>query len=108
MGLLVEGIWRDQWYDTRKTGGRFERTTTSFRDWITADGTGAPDGKLAYKAEAGRYHLYVSLACPWAHRTLITRALKRLEDAISISVVDYFMGADGWRLPSPPAMVLAP
>ena len=105
MGLLVEGIWRDQWYDTRKTGGRFERTTTSFRDWITADGTGAPDGKLAYKAEAGRYHLYVSLACPWAHRTLITRALKRLEDAISISVVDYFMGADGWQFSEEPGAI---
>lgn len=96
MGLLVNGVWQDKWYDTGKTGGRFERTTTTFRDWITPDGAAA-DGKRAYPAEAGRYHLYVSLACPWAHRTLIVRSLKRLEDAISLSVVDWYMGENGWR-----------
>ena len=96
MGLLIDGQWHDRWYDTKKSGGRFERTTTAFRDWITPDGTGAPNGKSAFKAEPGRYHLYVSLACPWAHRTLIVRALKRLETAIKVSVVDPFMGADGW------------
>jgi len=90
-------VWRDQWYDTSTTGGRFERAATVFRDWITPDGTGAPAGRRAYRAEAGRYHLYVSLACPWAHRTLIVRALKRLENAISLSVVDWYMGEDGWR-----------
>lgn len=96
MGLLVEGKWVDKWYDTKSTGGRFVRTTTSFRNWITADGSPGPSGEGGFPAEAGRYHLYVSLACPWAHRTLIMRALKGLEDIISVSVVDPFMGAEGW------------
>lgn len=96
MGLLVEGKWVDKWYDTKSTGGRFVRTTTSFRNWITADGSPGPSGEGGFPAEAGRYHLYVSLACPWAHRTLIMRALKRLEDIISVSVVDPFMGEEGW------------
>lgn len=105
MGMLVDGKWQDKWYDTAKSGGRFERTTTVFRDWITPDGTGAPDGKRAFKAEPGRYHLYVSLACPWAHRTLIARKLKRLESAIGLSVVDYFMGADGWHFSDAPGAI---
>lgn len=96
MGLLVEGKWVDKWYDTKSTGGRFVRTTTSFRNWITADGSPGPTGEGGFPAEAGRYHLYVSLACPWAHRTLIMRALKGLEDIISVSVVDPFMGEEGW------------
>lgn len=96
MGLLVEGKWVDKWYDTKSTGGRFVRTTTSFRNWITADGSPGPSGEGGFPAEAGRYHLYVSLACPWAHRTLIMRALKGLEDIISVSVVDPFMGEEGW------------
>lgn len=96
MGLLVEGKWVDKWYDTKSTGGRFVRTTTSFRNWITADGSPGPSGEGGFPAEAGRYHLYVSLACPWAHRTLIMRALKRLDDIISVSVVDPFMGEEGW------------
>lgn len=96
MGLLVEGKWVDKWYDTKTTGGRFVRTTTSFRNWITADGSPGPSGEGGFPAEAGRYHLYVSLACPWAHRTLIMRALKGLEDIISVSVVDPFMGEEGW------------
>lgn len=97
MGLLVDGRWQDKWYDTDKTGGRFERTTTSFRRWVTADGAPGPDGQDAVPAEAGRYHLYVSLACPWAHRTLILRRLKKLENVISLSVVDWFMGENGWE-----------
>ena len=82
MGLLIDGRWQDQWYDTKSTGGAFKRQESAFRNWITADGSIG-----GFKAEAGRYHLYVSLACPWAHRTLILRKLKRLEDAISVSVV---------------------
>jgi putative glutathione S-transferase len=96
MGLLVDGIWRDQWYDTAATGGRFERKASAFRNWVTADGSPGPSGSGGFRAEPGRYHLYVSLACPWAHRTLIGRALKGLEDAISVSVVDPHMGAEGW------------
>ncbi len=90
MGLLIEGKWHDQWYDTKASGGRFERQQSAFRDWIKADGS------TPYAPEVGRYHLYVSLACPWAHRTLIYRKLMKLEEAISISVVDYLMLEKGW------------
>ena len=90
MGLLIDGTWHDQWYDTDESEGRFERQEAGFRDWVSADGS------TGFKAEAGRYHLYVSLACPWAHRTLIVRKLKGLEDMISVSVVDPRMGHDGW------------
>ena len=96
MGLLVDGQWVDQWYDTKKTGGRFVRTQTQFRNWITADGSAGPTGQAGYKAEADRYHLYVSLACPWASRTLMIRTLKGLEDMISISVVHPLMLEYGW------------
>ena len=89
MGQLIDGIWHDVWYDTKSTGGRFQRTTTQFRHWITADGSAGPSGEGGFQAEAGRYHLYVSLACPWAHRTLLMRQLKGLEDMISVSVVHY-------------------
>lgn len=95
MGLLVDGIWQDKWYDTGKSG-RFERAQSQFRDFVTADGSPAPGRTRAFKAEPGRYHLYVSLACPWAHRTLIFRKLKKLEDVISVSVVHHFMGEHGW------------
>ncbi|HDL17009.1 MAG TPA: glutathione S-transferase family protein, partial [Rhizobiales bacterium] len=96
MGLLVEGKWRDQWYDTKSTAGRFKRQESSFRNWITRDGSAGPSGGPGFRAEPGRYHLYVSLACPWAHRTLIFRKLKGLEDAISVDVVHYHMGENGW------------
>ncbi len=96
MGMLVDGVWKDKWYDTKSTGGRFERSEAPWRDFVTADGAPAPGRTRGFKAEPGRYHLYVSLACPWAHRTLIFRALKKLEDVISVSVVDYFMGENGW------------
>lgn len=99
MGLLVDGQWRDAWYDTAKTGGRFVRGESAFREWVTADGSSG------FKAEPGRYHLYVSPACPWAHRTLIFRRLKRLEEAISVSVVDPHMGADGWRFSNGPGCI---
>ena len=105
MGLLVEGKWQDKWYDTKSTGGRFERSTTTFRDWVTPDGSPGPDGQHGFKAEQGRYHLYVSLACPWAHRTLITRKLKKLEDVISLSVVDYHMGEEGWVFSERPGAI---
>ena len=95
MGKLVDGVWHDVWYDTKSSGGRFVRTNAKFRNWITPDGKNAPSGK-AFPAEAGRYHLYVSYACPWAHRTLILRKLKGLEDMIGVSVVNHFMGAQGW------------
>jgi putative glutathione S-transferase len=96
MGLLQNGQWVDQWYDTKETGGRFVRKAPQFRNWITADGSAGPSGAAGFKAEAGRYHLYVSLACPWAHRTLIFRALKGLEDMISVSVVHWYMAENGW------------
>jgi len=95
MGLLVDGIWQDKWYDTGKSG-RFERAQSQFRDFVTVDGKPAPGRTRGFKAEPSRYHLYVSLACPWAHRTLIFRKLKKLEDAISVSVVHHFMGENGW------------
>lgn len=98
MGLLVEGKWQDKWYDTGKTGGRFVRQDAAFRNWVTSDGSAGPTGEEGFKAEAGRYHLYISLACPWAHRTLIFRKLKRLEDKISITIVDPLMLEEGWTI----------
>lgn len=97
MGLLIDGTWHDKWYDTAKTGGRFERSESQFRNWVTANGEPGPDGQDGFKAESDRYHLYVSYACPWAHRTLIFRKLKELEDHISYSVVDPLMLKNGWE-----------
>ena len=97
MGLLIEGKWYDKWYDTKSTSGKFVRKASQFRNWITQDGSPGSSGKGGFRAQAGRYHLYVSLACPWAHRTLIFRKLKGLEDIISISVVHYLMGSNGWN-----------
>ena len=98
MGLLVSGEWRDKWYDTDSTGGEFVRQDAAFRNWVTPDGSPGPSGNGGFKAEPGRYHLYVSLACPWAHRTLIFRALKGLNDLISVSVVHPHMMEHGWEL----------
>ncbi|MBS8241194.1 glutathione S-transferase family protein [Marinobacter lipolyticus] len=97
MGLLVDGKWHDKWYDTDKTGGKFEREAARFRNWVTADGSPGPDGEGGFKAESGRYHLYVSMACPWAHRTLIFRKLKGLERHIPVSVVHPDMVENGWE-----------
>ncbi len=97
MGLLIDGKWSDRWYDTKSTGGKFIRSKSQFRNWITADGSAGPTGTDGFKAEAGRYHLYVSYACPWAHRTLIMRALKGLEAFIDVSVVSATMVEGGWR-----------
>jgi len=88
MGMLVKGLWQDIAYDTKS--GAFLRNDSLFRDWVRADGSSE------FRAEAERYHLYVSLACPWAHRTLILRILKGLEDAITVSIVDPYMGSGGW------------
>ena len=92
MGLLIDGKWHDQWYDTEKTGGKFVRKESQFRNWISAD------GNTGFKAEVNRYHLYISLACPWASRTVIFRKLKGLEDIISLSKVDPLMLEQGWQL----------
>ncbi|MCH7517625.1 MAG: glutathione S-transferase family protein [Candidatus Dadabacteria bacterium] len=99
MGLLVEGKWQDKWYDTKSTGGRFVRRESQFRDWITADGSSG------FKAEPDRYHIYISLACPWAHRTLIFRKLKKLEDIISLSIVDPLMQENGWEFTDYPGSI---
>ena len=96
MGLLVNGQWHDKWYDTEKSEGEFEREAAKLRNWVTADGSPGPSGEGGFPAESGRYHLYVSLACPWAHRTLIFRKLKQLEDHISVSIVSPDMLANGW------------
>ncbi|WP_413702423.1 glutathione S-transferase family protein [Psychromonas sp. KJ10-10] len=96
MGLLVKGTWQDKWYDTSKHKGAFQREEAQLRNWITADGGVGPSGESGFKAEKGRYHLYVSLACPWAHRTLIFRQLKGLQDFISVSVVSTDMSENGW------------
>lgn len=96
MGLLVDGQWQDSWYDTDSTDGHFERSESSFRNWITADGSAGHNGKGGFKAEAGRYHLYASYACPWVHRVLIYRSLKGLESIIDVSFVHWYMGENGW------------
>lgn len=96
MGLLIDGKWADQWYETESNQGEFKRQESLFRNWVTADGSPGPTGTGGFAAEAGRYHLYVSLACPWAHRTLIFRQLKGLEDLISVSVVEPLMLEHGW------------
>ncbi|WP_428035932.1 glutathione S-transferase family protein [Amphritea sp.] len=100
MGLLIEGKWHDQWYETKNSKGEFVREQAGFRHWITHDGRPGPTGEAGFRAEPGRYHLYVSLACPWAHRTLIFRKLKGLEDLISVSVVSPHMLEQGWSFDS--------
>lgn len=97
MGQLVEGIWHDVWYDTKAHGGRFVRTVTQFRNWLSKDGKTAETGR-AFPAEKNRYHLYVSYACPWAHRVLAVRTLKGLEELLPVSVVSPLMFSNGWEL----------
>jgi glutathionyl-hydroquinone reductase len=108
MGLLVQGVWRDQWYDTRSSGGRFVRSPAAFRNWVTHDGAAGPSGAAGFAAAPGRYHLYVSFACPWAHRTLIMRRLKGLQDLVSVSVVHWRMLDHGWTFEQGPGVVPDP
>ncbi|XSG81336.1 MAG: glutathione S-transferase family protein [Methyloligella sp. ZOD6] len=96
MGLLIDGEWHDRGYDTESKGGQFERDPTTLRNWITFDGSAGPTGEDGFPAQRGRYHLYVSYACPWAHRTIIFRKLKGLEEIVSMDVVHPYMGKDGW------------
>ena len=98
MGQLIEGKWSPEWYDTEKHGGKFVRRDSPYRSWITPDGSPGPSGEGGFAAQSGRYHLYVSYACPWAHRTLIFRQLKGLEEHISVSVVSPKMPDEmGWN-----------
>ena len=97
MGLLVDGKWVDHWYDTKKSGGKFVRSDAQLRNWVTADGSAGPTGQAGFKAESGRYHLYVANACPWAHRTLIFRQIKDLTDHISVDIVHPDMLENGWQ-----------
>ncbi|GMV00523.1 MAG: glutathione S-transferase family protein [Burkholderiaceae bacterium] len=108
MGLLAGGQWVDEWYDTQATGGNFVRSQARFRHWVTRDGAPGPSGGGGFAAQAGRYHLYVSLACPWAHRTLIYRALKGLGDMIGVSVVHPRMAGNGWTFDPAPGVVADP
>ena len=108
MGLLIDGAWRDHWYDTASTGGHFVRKESSFRSWVTPDGSPGPTGEGGFPAEAGRYHLYVSYACPWAHRALIVRRLKGLESLVSVSVVNWLMGESGWTFDPGPGVIPDP
>jgi len=100
MGLIQNGQWVDQWYDTKSSGGEYRRQDSRFRSWLTSDGQAGPCGESGFKAEKGRYHLYVSLACPWAHRTLIFRQLKNLQEYIDVTVVDAIMLENGWQFSS--------
>jgi len=108
MGLLVDGVWQDAWYDTAQTDGRFVRQESQFRNWVTPDGAPGPSGEGGFRAEPGRYHLYVSLACPWAHRTLIFRKLKGLDGMISLSVVHWLMSDQGWTFAPGPGVTPDP
>jgi glutathionyl-hydroquinone reductase len=108
MGLLVDGVWRDELYDTKSTDGRFVRKDSTIRNWITPDGSPGPSGAGGFRAERDRYHLYVSLACPWAHRTLVFRKLKGLESMIGVSIVHWLMLENGWTFADGPGVVPDP
>jgi len=97
MSLLIKGSLHEDWFESEQEGGAFVRKDSQFRHWVTVDGAPGPSGEGGFKAESGRYHLYISYACPWAHRTLIFRTLKKLEDVISVSVVHPYMGKQGWQ-----------
>jgi putative glutathione S-transferase len=102
MGLLVDGVWQDEQHSARTPDGRFVRPTTRFRNWVTEDGGPGPTGEGGFAAARGRYHLYVALPCPWAHRTVIMRMLKGLEDVVSMSVLEPLYGPHGWRFGTSP------
>ena len=102
MGLLVDGVWQDEQHEVRTNDGRFVRPTTRYRNWITPDGSPGLSGEGGFPAARGRYHLYVALSCPWAHRTVIFRVLKGLEDVVSMSVTEPIYGPHGWKFGSRP------
>lgn len=102
---MVDGVWQDNWYETEASKGRFIRKQSQFRNWITSDGDVGPTGKGGFAAERDRYHLYVSLGCPWAHRTLIYRSLKGLEQMIGLSVTNWMFGAEGWTFEPAPGVI---
>jgi len=104
-GVFVDGVWHTEWYDAAKTGGRFVPAEPVFRNWVTADGSAGPSAEAGFAAERGRYHLYVSLACPYAHRTVIFRKLKELESVISMSILDPVMGEQGWEFGNSPGTI---
>ena len=108
MGLLVNGNWQDRWYDTTSTDGRFKRQEQAFRNWITPDGVPGPMGAGGYAAATDRYHLSVGLACPWAHRTLILRALKGLDAMLPVSVVHWYMAESGWTFTAGDGVIADP
>jgi glutathionyl-hydroquinone reductase len=105
MGLLVDGVWQDEQHSERTPAGRFVRPATRFRNWVTEDGSAGPTGEGGFVAARGRYHLYVAYACPWAHRTIIMRTLKGLEDVVSMSVVEPLYGPHGWRFGTSPGTI---
>jgi glutathionyl-hydroquinone reductase len=105
MGLLVDGKWHDVWYDTKASQGRFVRTESQYRNWLTPDGSAGPSGRGGFRAEPNRYHLYVAFACPWAHRTLIMRKLKGLDSMIGVSAVSSYMGPEGWTFAPGPETI---
>src|SRR5437660_9467247 len=104
-GELIDGIWHTRFHDTKATGGRFKRGQPQFRNWVTPDGGAGPSGEGGFPAARGRYHLYVALACPWAHRTVIMRELKGLNDVVSLSVVEPLYGEHGWRFGTSPGTI---
>jgi len=104
-GVFVDGVWHTQWYDAAANGGRFVPAEPVFRNWVTPDGSAGPSGEGGFAAERGRYHLYVSLACPYAHRTVIFRKLKELESVISMSILDPVMGEQGWEFGTTPGTI---
>ena len=108
MGVMIEGRWHDRWYDTKASEGRFVRSESQFRNWVTPDGEPGPTGAGGFKAEPGRYHLFAALACPWTHRTLIFRALKGLAHIVSMSVTHWRMGPEGWTFDEGPGVVPDP
>ncbi|HNO76378.1 MAG TPA: glutathione S-transferase family protein [Nitrosomonas mobilis] len=108
MGILIDGQWQNTWYPTEETQGRFIRSAAQFRNWITADGSAGPSGRAGFQAEARRYHLYVSYACPWANRTLIFRKIKGLEKIISLSVVHWHMAEEGWTFNNDEGVIADP
>src|ERR1700757_511041 len=105
MGLLVDGTWQDEDHIGRTQNGHFIRPSTRYRNWITASGEAGPTGEGGFPAARGRYHLYVALACPWAHRTVIMRELKGLNDVVSLSVVEPLYGPHGWRFGTSPGTI---